>query len=186
LEVGIDVVLKPHCHLLVVFTAPLSVLTAVYHNFSLVNARVRLFVVLERHAIKFAEILLDFVLAEEGRAPEAHFVRLQGAFRPRKHHFVADKVLEGSRLFETRGNRRLDALRQHVLLKVETFLEVLVQLVQVVLFRVHRGFKVAKVLGVEVAHLGGIAHIEVDLVRVEAKALHFSQFSPNYKFNCQL
>ena len=66
----------------------------------------------------------------------------------------------------------LEALWAHVFFKLRSLLVVIIQLVQVFGLGLGWSFKVAKVFGVQVAHLHWVAHLEVDLIRVKTKSLH--------------
>ena len=62
---------------------------------------------------------MDLHLAQEIRAAEAEFIRSEGLVSTRKNHLMADEVDLGARFLETRCDRWLDALRAHVLLKLQ-------------------------------------------------------------------
>ena len=85
---------------------------------------------------------------------------------------MANKVDLGAWFLETRCNRRLDALRAHILLKLQSLLVVFMQLVHILFRRLGRRFKVTHVLGSQVADLLWVAQLEVDLIWVEAKSFH--------------
>mmetsp|Transcript_25964 Transcript_25964/g.32329 ORF Transcript_25964/g.32329 Transcript_25964/m.32329 type:complete len:204 (+) Transcript_25964:48-659(+) len=178
LEVRIDVVLEADGDALVVLSAPLASRAVIHHDFAHVVRRVRHLVVFERHPVKLAHVLLNLVLSQVLRAAEAGLITFQGHIRSRKNHFVADEVLLLTRFLKATRDCRLDALWAHILLKIEPLLVVAVQLVQVLLIRLRRGFKVAIVLGVQVANLGGVPHLEVDLIWVETEPFHCLQAFP--------
>ena len=85
---------------------------------------------------------------------------------------MVDEVDLGARFLETRCDRRLDALRTHILFELDPLLILLVKLVEILFLCLCWCFKVAQRLGVEIANLHGVPHLEVDLVGVEAKSFH--------------
>ena len=78
---------------------------------------------------------------------------------------------------ETRGDRRFDSFRVHIFFEVKSGLVVFVQLSQRVTSAFHGRFKFAKLLGFEVADLLRISPVEVELLWVKTKSLHFSLFN---------
>ena len=85
---------------------------------------------------------------------------------------MADEVDGLPWLLESRCDRRLDALRTHILFEVDPLLILLVKLAEILILCLCWCFKVTQRLGVEIANLHGVPHLEVDLVGVEAKSFH--------------
>ena len=129
-------------------------------------------VVLEWHLVQFTEILLDLVLAEEVIATEAHLVGGERHGCSCQSHGVTDEFLRLSRFLETRCDGWFDTLGAEILLEVKSALVVINKFVEVLLTGLHWGLKVAHFLGIQVANLHGVPHLEVDLVRVEAISFH--------------
>lgn len=158
---------------LVVFLAPLSPVLTISHHFAHVVHRVRHLLILEGHLVQFAKVLLDLVLAQELRGSEPHLVRIHGFGRPSQHHLVTDKFDAFTRLFETRRDRGFDTLRAQVLLELNTFLVVVMELEEILLVALGGCLEVSQLLGVQVADFHWVAHLKVELLGVEAKPLHF-------------
>ena len=137
---------------------------------------VRLLVVLKRHAVQFAHVLLDLVLCQERVASESDLVGFHGHIGAREDHFVADEIDLLTWLLEAAGDRWLEAFGAHIFLEIKSLLVVVLQLVEVLYLSLRWGLKVSKVFSVEIADLGRVPHLEVDLIWVVAEPLHRVNF----------
>ena len=89
---------------------------------------------------------------------------------------MADKIDLVAGLLEAAGDRWLQALGAHIFLEIKSLLVVVMQLVEVLLLGFRWGLKVSEVFGVEIADLGWVPHLEVDLIWVVAESLHIAIF----------
>ena len=92
---------------------------------------------------------------------------------------MTDKVDRLSWLLKTGCDCGFDTFRTHILLEFNTLLVLSVKLVKIVLRSLGRGLKVAQVLRVQIANLHRVPHLEVNLVWMKAKSLHYAIMSKN-------
>ena len=90
----------------------------------------------------------------------------------REYHFMADELMGLSRLLETRCNRRLDTFGTQVLFKLQSLLVVIMELMQVLCLSFCGRLELAEIIRFEIADFLRVAHLEVDLIRMEAKSFH--------------
>ena len=171
LKVGVHSEVDLDHGLLPVVLAPVLARVHVTQDLALFEGRVHR---LHVQAVQLHQVLLDLRLRQEGVHAERHpfllLVSLGGAVQ---EHLVVHEIDLTLRLLKVCSDRGLEPLGVHVLLVFLLVLVVLHHIPHVLGLQAGLGgLELAMLGGLEVAHLARVVDVEVQLVRVEAKALH--------------